>query len=55
MPPPAPELLGTYQAPRFRYGSTVRCEVRGAVVLVGLSEERANPAEWGRRLLSSVR
>jgi hypothetical protein len=31
-------LLGTYRTPRFRYGQTVRCEVRGDVTVVGLSD-----------------
>ncbi len=43
MPTPAPKLLGTYEAPLFAYGQTVRCAVRGAVVVVGLS---AAPIPW---------
>jgi hypothetical protein len=36
-------LLGTYRTPRFRYGQTVRCEVRGEVVIVGLLD---GPIPW---------
>jgi hypothetical protein len=36
-------LLGTYRTPRFRYGKTVVCEVRGEVTIVGLS---AGPIPW---------
>jgi hypothetical protein len=36
-------LLGTYRTPRFRYGRTVRCEVRGEVEVVGLHEA---PIPW---------
>ena len=36
-------LLGTYRTPRFRYGRTVRCEVRGEVEIVGLHEA---PIPW---------
>jgi hypothetical protein len=36
-------LLGTYRTPRFRYGQTVRCEVNGPVVIVGIS---AAPIPW---------
>jgi hypothetical protein len=36
-------LLGTYRTPRFRYGNSVRCEVRGEVVIVGLSD---GPIPW---------
>ena len=32
-------LRGTYQTPLFAFGQTVRCRVRGAVVIVGLSEQ----------------
>jgi hypothetical protein len=41
-------LLGTYRTPRFRYGDTTHCEVRGELVLVGLSTA---PIPWpvGRR------
>jgi hypothetical protein len=41
-------LLGTYKTPRFRYGDPVFCEVRGEVVLVGLSAGRI-PWPMGRR------
>ncbi len=36
-------LLGTYRTPRFRYGRTVRCEVRGEVQVVGLHDA---PIPW---------
>ncbi len=36
-------LLGTYRTPRFRYGRTVWCEVRGEVEVVGLHEA---PIPW---------
>jgi hypothetical protein len=36
-------LLGTYQTPRFRYGQTVFCELRGWVSVAGLS---AGPIPW---------
>jgi hypothetical protein len=36
-------LLGTYQTPRFRYGKTVWCEVRGEVEVVGLHDA---PIPW---------
>jgi hypothetical protein len=36
-------LLGSYRTPRFRYGCTVRCEVRGEVEVVGLHEA---PIPW---------
>jgi hypothetical protein len=36
-------LLGTYKTPRFRYGKTVWCEVRGEVEVVGLHEA---PIPW---------
>jgi hypothetical protein len=43
-------LFGPYRAPRFKYGDVVFCEVRGEVVLSGLS---AGPVPWpttrGRR------
>jgi hypothetical protein len=32
-----PKLLGTYTPPAFRYGNSAFCEMRGEVVLVGLS------------------
>jgi len=31
-------LFGPYQAPRFRVGQVVRCEVRGEVRIAGLSD-----------------
>jgi hypothetical protein len=36
-------LLGTYRTPRFRYGRTVGCAVRGEVEVVGLHEA---PIPW---------
>jgi hypothetical protein len=36
-------LLGTYRTPRFRYGQKVRCEVRGEVTVVGLTD---GPIPW---------
>jgi hypothetical protein len=36
-------LFGPYQAPRFRVGQVVRCEVRGKVRIVGLSDA---PIPW---------
>jgi hypothetical protein len=36
-------LLGTYRTPRFRYGQTVLCEVRGWVAVVGLTSA---PIPW---------
>ena len=33
-------LLGRYKTPRFRYGDAVFCEVRGDVVITGLSNGR---------------
>jgi hypothetical protein len=33
-------LFGPYQAPRFRVGQVMRCEVRDEVRIVGLSEGR---------------
>jgi hypothetical protein len=36
-------LFGPYQTPRFRYGKKVLCEVRGEVVIAGLSE---GPILW---------
>lgn len=42
MPTP-PVLLGTYRTPRFRYGSSALCEVRGEVLVTGLS---AAPIPW---------
>lgn len=34
------KLLGTYRTPRFTYGSAVFCEVRGEVVITGLTSAR---------------
>jgi hypothetical protein len=36
-------LLGRYQTPRFRYGQVVFCEVRGWVILTGLTQA---PIPW---------
>jgi hypothetical protein len=36
-------LLGNYRTPRFRYGKTVCCEVRGEVEVVGLHDA---PIPW---------
>jgi len=36
-------LFGPYRTPRFRIGSLVRCEVRGEVRIVGLSDD---PIPW---------
>ncbi len=36
-------LLGKYRTPRFRYGHTVLCEVRGEVVITGLTDA---PIPW---------
>ena len=36
-------LLGTYRTPRFRIGQRVRCQVRGEVVITGIS---AGPIAW---------
>jgi hypothetical protein len=36
-------LLGSYETPRFRYGDRVRCEVRGELVVMGLSD---TPIPW---------
>jgi hypothetical protein len=36
-------LFGPYRTPRFRYGRTVLCEVRGEVIIVGLSD---GPIPW---------
>ena len=36
-------LLGTYRTPRFRIGQRVRCQVRGEVVIIGISEA---PIPW---------
>ena len=36
-------LLGRYKTPRFRYGQVVFCEVRGWVILTGLTQA---PIPW---------
>jgi hypothetical protein len=36
-------LLGTYRTPRFRIGQRVRCQVRGEVVITGMTEA---PIPW---------
>jgi hypothetical protein len=36
-------LLGKYRTPRYRIGQKVRCQVRGKVVIVGLSDA---PIPW---------
>src|SRR5262245_61849788 len=41
-------LLGKYKTPRFRYGRTVFCEVRGEVTICGLSDARI-PWPIGKR------
>jgi hypothetical protein len=42
MPKPKPPrlLFGPYSTPRFRYGRKIDCEVRGEVIIVGLSDGR---------------
>lgn len=50
----AHHLLGTYKAPRFRYGSTTLCEVRGEVVFAGLTNARI-PWPIGKRSGSRAR
>jgi hypothetical protein len=37
------KLLGKYHTPRFRYGQVVFCEVRGWVVITGLTQA---PLPW---------
>src|SRR5690348_728300 len=34
------KLLGSYRTPKLRYGDAVFCEVRGEVVITGLSKGR---------------
>jgi hypothetical protein len=34
------KLVGTYRTPRFKYGATVTCAIRGEVQIVGLSNGR---------------
>jgi hypothetical protein len=41
-------LLGTYHTPRFRYGRKVICEVRGEVVITGMTDSRI-PWPIGKR------
>jgi hypothetical protein len=41
-------LLGTYKTPRFRYGRKVICEVRGEVVITGMTDSRI-PWPIGKR------
>ena len=36
----ASKLLGSYQTPPFRYGDVAVCEVRGGVVITGLTDAR---------------
>src|SRR6516164_8140106 len=36
-------LLGKYQTPRFRIGQKVRCQVRGEVVITGMTDA---PIPW---------
>src|SRR5579859_4393411 len=43
-----PLLFGPYRTPRFRYGKTAYCEMRGQVELVGLSNGRI-PWPIGKR------
>jgi hypothetical protein len=38
-----PLLFGPYQAPRFRVGGTLTCELRGAVTVTGVSKA---PIPW---------
>ena len=46
--------FGPYRTPRFRYGGTLRCELRGELVVTGLTDA---PVPWplGRRPGRSVR
>ena len=41
-------LFGPYRAPRFRRGGTLRCELRGDLVVTGLTDA-AIPWPLGRR------
>jgi hypothetical protein len=41
-------LHGPYRAPRFRYGGTLRCELRGELVVTGLTDALV-PWPLGRR------
>jgi hypothetical protein len=36
-------LFGPYRTPRFRYGGTLRCELRGDLVVTGLTDA---PVPW---------
>ncbi|MCE9532750.1 MAG: hypothetical protein K8T89_16760 [Planctomycetes bacterium] len=47
-------LFGPYKPPRFRYGKVVSCEVRGEVVIVGMSAGRI-PWPIGQRRGSPAR
>jgi hypothetical protein len=38
-----PPLLGTYTTPKFKYGDAVMCEVRGEVLITGLTDA---PIPW---------
>src|SRR5690348_16364773 len=46
--PTAHLLHGSYRTPRFRYGGSATCEVRGRVVITGLTNARI-PWPVGRR------
>ena len=46
------KLLGKYKSPRFRYGQVVRCEVRGEVRIVGLTDA---PIPWPVTVKGRVR
>jgi hypothetical protein len=41
-------LFGPYRLPRFRYGGTLRCELRGDLVVTGLTDAPV-PCPVGRR------
>ncbi|QDU18479.1 hypothetical protein [Urbifossiella limnaea] len=57
MPDDPPRLLGTYSTPAFKYGDAVMCEVRGEVLITGLTCARIpwpvgkRPASQGRALV----
>jgi hypothetical protein len=36
-------LLGQYRTPRFRIGQCVRCQVRGEIVITGMTDA---PTPW---------
>jgi hypothetical protein len=45
-------LLGKYQTPRFRIGQTVCCQVRGKVIITGITDAlipwpMGKPNRWG--------